>query len=202
MTAGIKPLDQAVPGLPSPTASVVMRMLSVARADRPRLHEVEEAFARSMAGGGATPGTGRSARFAALIAVAAAGMLATAAIGWRLASDRSPATAQRPPGEEPAPPALAPAAPTSAGLEVVRVAVTADPPLAPAAAVPFPSPAVRLAVDPKVGRSSPTVAATVTARAPGAPSAAPVPSAPLAADCDPPYEFDAHGRKTWKRECL
>jgi eukaryotic-like serine/threonine-protein kinase len=202
MTAGIKPLDQAVPGLPSPTASVVMRMLSVARGDRPRLHEVEEAFARSIARGRTTSGTGRSATFAAaLVAVAAAGTIATAAItGWRLASDRSHGTAQRPPGEEPAaPPALAPAAPAPAGLDVVRVAVTADPRHAPAAAVAFPPPTVRPALDPKVGRPSPTAAATVTARAPGAPSAAPVPPA---ADCDPPYEFDGHGRKTWKRECL
>jgi tRNA A-37 threonylcarbamoyl transferase component Bud32 len=200
MTAGIKPIDQVVPGLPSPTASVVMRMLSVARGDRPRLHEVEEVFAASMAGGRTTPGTGRSARFAALIAVAAAGTIATAITGWRLASDRSPATAQRPPGDEPAaPPALAPAAPAPAGLDVVGVAVTADPSQASAAPVALPSPTVRPALDPKVGRPSPTAAATVAARAPRAAPAAPV--AP-AADCDPPYEFDGHGRKTWKRECL
>jgi hypothetical protein len=192
MTAGIRPLDQVVPGLPSPTASLVMRMLSVARADRPGLREVEEAFARSSSGGRTTPGTGRSALFAAvLIAVAAAGAIATAAVTGRLVSHRAPGTAQPPPGEAPAAPAaVAPAAPTSAGPDVVGVAVTAAPP--PAAASAFPPPPVRPALDPKVGRPSPTAAATVAASAPRAPPA----------DCDPPYEFDSHGRKTWKRECL
>jgi hypothetical protein len=218
MTTGIRPLDRAVPGLPGELTALVMRMLTIERDDRPDLPQVRNVFerfagARSTALPSTPPAPARptasSLRRPAMVAVAAGTLAIAAVVAWRLAlpqrsSGAAAAAAARPyTGGSMASCSLALPAPGpswAGGVPGGAIALVAQATSSAHTSPSTPAPA------------SPTLPAKVIA--PAAASATPpfvvagTPIAPTAAatapgpDCDPPYEFDSHGRKTWKRECL
>ena len=107
-----------------------------------------------------------------------------------------------------------PLADTRTGIVGSPVTANTDPGPSPSSALPSES---RVPVDAPIAQPTPTtitipattrphttpppndVAGAATTTRPKAPGLAPAPSA--RPNCNPPYEFDATGRKIWKREC-
>jgi serine/threonine-protein kinase len=158
----------------------------------------------------------RAPRRSSITVAIGAGAVLTALLGWRLGVpvrhlSSSQAQAVAAAGAATPPQPLAP--PGSRLEEAIPTAAT-TPVVASAPSPPSTSAAAASRI-----RRYPAASAVSSASSapPSAASAAPPPASPPPAEsapatvasvpvgtpsCDPPYEFDSHGRKMWKRQCL
>jgi tRNA A-37 threonylcarbamoyl transferase component Bud32 len=222
MSGGIQRLDGL--DLPADVTDLVMRMLAVERGGRPGdTKEVCSVLARCAGAAppaidaapkaGSRPGseidtrtpqpvpvTARRPRPTSALMMGLAGTLLVAAGGWQVWLARATASARPAMGGEtgllPSPDSLVAAAPGESRAPLPIASTQPAPTQAPPAAS---TTGARLVPRTPAGRqvSRPPSSGPSASAAP-----APVASATPSADCEPPYEFDATGKKVWKRQCL
>jgi hypothetical protein len=222
MSGGIQRLDGL--DLPADVTDLVMRMLAVERGGRPGdTKEVCSVLARCAGAAppaldaapkaGSQPGsaidtrtpppvpvTARRPRPTSALMMGLAGTLLVAAGGWQVWLARATASARPAMGGEasllPSPNSIVSAAPGES--RAPRPIASTQP--APTQAPPVASTTgARLVTRPPAGRQvfrPPSTGPSASA------APAPVASATPSPDCEPPYEFDATGKKVWKRQCL